>query len=271
MNNTIEARVARSLLFVPGDRPERFAKAAASGAHQVVIDLEDAVAPAAKAEARRAAAVWLAEGNSAAVRINGADTEWFDDDLAMVISLPSAILMLPKAEPESLAAAAAALGGRPVIALIETVRGYMTLRQVATVPGLARLAFGSVDFGTETGIDDSGDAMTAIRTQIVLESCFAGLAPPIDGVSVGFSDETQMHADAQRSRQLGYGGKLCIHPRQVAAVNAAFLPDADQIAWAQRVLAAIDASQGGVTTVDGKMVDKPVVDQARRILAEREG
>ena len=110
--------------------------------------------------------------------------------------------------------------------------------------------------------------MTAIRTQIVLESCHAGLVAPIDGVSVNFSDADQMRADGLRSRQLGYGGKLCIHPSQVAAVNAAFLPSPEEVEWAQRVLAAFEASGGAATAVDGKMIDKPVVDRARHIIAK---
>lgn len=267
-NNAGATRVARSLLFVPGDRPERFAKAAASGAHEVILDLEDAVAPEAKAHARGAVAAWLADGARAIVRINAADTEWFEQDLAMVGSAPAAGVMLPKADAASTARVAAALPGRNVVALVETVSGYMELRQLAATPGLQRIAFGSVDFAGESGIADEGDAMTAIRTQIVLESRHAALAAPIDGVSVEFSDEERMRSDALRSRQLGFGGKLCIHPRQVAPVNAAFLPTPDELKWAQRVLAAFEASHGAATAVDGKMIDKPVVERARRIAAD---
>jgi citrate lyase subunit beta/citryl-CoA lyase len=144
----------------------------------------------------------------------------------------------------------------------------MELRQLAAIPGLHRIAFGSVDFAGESGIADEGDAMTAIRTQIVLESRHAGLMAPIDGVSVEFGDEERMRSDALRSRQLGFGGKLCIHPRQVAPVNAAFLPTAGEVRWAQRVLAAFEASHGAATAVDGKMIDKPVVERARRIAAD---
>jgi citrate lyase subunit beta/citryl-CoA lyase len=264
------SRISHSLLFVPGDRSERFEKAVASGAHQVIIDLEDAVAPTLKKQARDAVADWLGKGRSAMVRINAADTEWFDDDLLMMSTLASASLMLPKADIESLASTIKALPGRQIIALIETVKGYIELRQVAAMPGLTRIAFGSVDFGMETGINDDKDAMTAIRTQIVLESCLAGLAPPVDGVSVGFTDEMQMRCEARRSRQLGFGGKLCIHPKQVDVVNSVFRPGASQVDWARRVLAAMEASRGAATTVDGKMVDKPVVEQAQRILADIE-
>lgn len=263
-------RVARSLLFVPGDRPDRFDKAAASGADEVVIDLEDAVSPTAKVVAREAAIAWLQAGRSACLRINAAGTPWFDDDLKALQSLPGTSLMLPKADVEALNRATTVLPGRRVVALIETVRGYMELRQLAAIGAVARIAFGSVDFGVESGIADEGDAMTAVRTQIVLESCFAGLEPPVDGVSVNFSDEEQMACDAHHTRQLGFGGKLCIHPRQVAAVNAAYCPALEEVDWAQRVVAAFELSDGGVTTVDGKMVDKPVVEQALRILADAE-
>ena len=106
-----------------------------------------------------------------------------------------------------------------------------------------------------------------MRTQIVLESVRAGMLPPIDGVSVNFSDAALITQDARRSRQLGYGAKLCIHPAQVAPVNAAFAPSAAEIDWAERVLAAFEASHGAATAVDGKMIDKPLVDKARRIVS----
>jgi len=261
-------RTARSILFVPGNRPDRFDKARASGAHQIAIDLEDAVSPMDKAEARSATGAWLAQGHEALVRINAADTDWFEADLALLAEIPHAIVMLPKADLASVSATTQTLPNHTVIALIETVRGLKELEGIAATAGVARLAFGSVDFGTETGITDSGDAMTMIRTQIVLESCFAGLAPPIDGVSVGFDDREQMLTDTRRSKELGFGGKLCIHPKQVAPVNEAFAPGPDEVAWAHRVLDAMASSNGGATTVDGKMVDKPIVVQAERILAD---
>jgi citrate lyase subunit beta/citryl-CoA lyase len=261
-------RTARSILFVPGSRPDRFDKALNSGAHQIAIDLEDAVSPADKTEARAATAAWLGQGNVATVRINAAGTEWFKDDLEMMADTPQATVMLPKADFQSVKETLKALPGHKLIALIETVKGLKELQSIAGSSGVSRLAFGSVDFGTETGITDEGDAMTAIRTQIIIESCFAGLEPPIDGVSVGFVSPNQMSNDARRSRQLGFGGKLCIHPKQVAAVNNAFTPGDEEVDWARRVVAAMQSSRGGATTVDGKMVDKPVVVQAERILAD---
>lgn len=262
------SRLARSLLFVPGDRPDRFDKALGCGAHEIILDLEDAVSPDRKAEARDAVRDWLGSGQRAVVRINGADTPWFDDDVEMLRPLVNAGVMLPKAELDSVRQVASSLPGRQIIALIESVQGLFDLRQVVAVPGIVRMAFGSVDFGVDSGIEDIGEALTPVRTQVVLESCHAGMLPPIDGVSLELHDAAAIGRDAKRSRALGFGGKLCIHPRQVAAVNEAFLPSAEQLEWARRVMAANEASAGGVTSVDGQMVDKPVVEQARRILAE---
>lgn len=261
------AAIARSLLFVPGHRPDRFAKAAASGAHQIILDLEDAVAPEAKAGARDTVAQWLAGGGRGLVRINAADTEWHRDDLRMLRGFPDAGVLLPKADLESTSATVAALPGQTVLALLETVPGYMDLPALSRVPGLARIAFGSVDFGIDSGIADEEDAMTPVRVQIVLQSRAAGLPAPIDGVGVDFSDAERMRAEVLRSRRLGFGGKLCIHPAQVGAVNRAFLPSEQEVDWARRVLAAFEASGGAATALDGKMVDLPVVERARRIVA----
>lgn len=260
--------IARSLLFVPGDRPERFDKAAVSGAHQVVLDLEDAVAPAAKDGARAAVAGWLAGRRSTIVRINPADTPWHAADLRMAEVMPGAAIMLPKADAATTARVMAALPGREVIALLETVAGYGQLQALAALPGLSRIAFGSVDFSADSGIADEGENLTPVRTAIVLASALGGLLPPLDGVSVEFNDAVVMQAEARRARSMGFGGKLCIHPRQVGSVNQAWVPSGAEQEWAARVLAAFEASGGAATAVDGKMIDKPVVDRARRILSD---
>lgn len=260
--------VARSLLFVPGARPERFEKAAASGAHEVVLDLEDAVAPAAKEEARKAVADWLACGHRAIVRINAADTSWYDDDLKMMRAAPAARIMLPKADMDSVNLTAGALPGRPIIALLETVQGLMSLHAMCAVSDVVRIAFGSIDFALDSGVADEGEYLTSVRVQIALASRYAGLAAPIDGVSQEFVDEQIMRAEALCSKQLGFGGKLCIHPRQIEPVNQAFQPSDADISWAQRVIDAFNASGGGATSVDGKMIDKPVMQRARLIIAE---
>ena len=139
MDRARTMRISHSLLFVPGDRPDRFDKALASGAHEVILDLEDAVAPAAKPVARRSVSEWLQAGRTAVVRVNAADTGWHAEDIAMLQQVPGGMLMLPKAETASLAAATAALPGRPVMALLETVRGFAHLRELASVPGLGRI------------------------------------------------------------------------------------------------------------------------------------
>jgi citrate lyase subunit beta/citryl-CoA lyase len=268
----VQRRLARSLLFVPGNRPERFQKAMASGAHEVVLDLEDAVAPRDKEDARRAVASWLATGKRAGVRINGADTEWHGADLAMIMSHPGIVIMLPKAEMGAVKDTVRALEGQPdrqpIIALLETARGLQDVGALADAPGVGRLAFGSIDFSAETGIADEGEGLTAVRTRIVLASCIAGLPAPVDGVSVEFNDGERMQQEALRARRLGFGGKLCIHPRQIGPVHAAFQPSASEVDWARRVLAAAQASQGAATAVDGKMIDKPVVERALAIVAE---
>lgn len=263
----------RSYLFVPADRAERFAKAFASGADAVICDLEDAVAPAAKPAARQALADWLASSGQAlprplVVRINGADSPWLDDDLAVCRAPAVQAVMLPKAERADDIARVAATTGKRVIALVETAAGMDELRTVARAPGVERIAFGSIDFRLDLGIASDGDALLAFRSMLVLASRVAGLAPPIDGVSTAIGDAAAVSADAQRARSLGFGAKLCIHPTQVQPVNAAFSPSADELAWARRVVGAMRDAGGGAVAVDGKMVDRPVLLRAEALLRQ---
>lgn len=263
----------RSYLFVPGDRPERFAKALASGADAVVIDLEDAVSPVAKDTARSSLREWLdqqasAERHPVVVRINAPDTDWFADDLRACEAPAVGCVMVPKAErAEDLARIAVRLG-KPLIALVETAVGFDNLRAVACAAGVQRLAFGSIDFQLDTGITGDDEELLFFRSQMVLTSRIAGLAAPVDGVSTSLSDSQVVLADSQRARRLGFGGKLCIHPMQIETVNRSFSPSANEIAWAKRVLAAAYASQGAAVAVDGKMIDKPVILRAETILRQ---
>lgn len=258
-----------SYLFVPGDRPERFAKALASGAGQVVIDLEDAVAEAAKDGARTALADWLskvppqAEGR-VVVRINGADTPWFDADSAFVAAAPGVTaVMLPKADAS---APWNALPDKPVLALIETARGIDDLRSVARATNVRRLVFGSIDLQLDLGIDGDGEELLLFRSQLVLASRLAGLPPPVDGVSLALSDMQVLSADVRRARRLGFGGKLCIHPAQVASVEAGFAASAADRVWATRVHEAATKAGGAAVALDGQMIDRPVILRARRLL-----
>jgi citrate lyase subunit beta/citryl-CoA lyase len=260
---------ARSLLFVPASRPDRFDKALAAGADAVVIDLEDAVAPADKEQARRSLADWLAPGHPVIVRVNGAGTDWFADDLALCARPGVAAIMLPKAECVADLAAVARAGATALLPLIESAAGFAALAELAAAPGVQRLVFGSIDFQVDLGMRNaSEDELLFFRSQLVLASRLAGLQPPIDGVSTAIGDEERLRDDVLRARRLGFGGKLCIHPRQVASVHRHLAPDATELAWAHRVLDAAANAGGAATAVDGKMVDKPVILRAEAILRE---
>lgn len=259
----------RSYLFVPGERPERFDKAIASGAHAVILDLEDAVLPPSKSAARLAVQGWLERAETPIwLRINPPGTPWFDDDCALLQSPMVRGLMLPKAHsPEVLHALAAQMrADQQLIPLVESVAGWFAALELARVPKVLRLAFGSVDFMSDSGIRGEGEEMNAVRTHLVLVSRLAGIQAPIDGVSLAIDDAAQLHADVQRSKRFGFGAKLCIHPKQVRTVCDGFLPTEPEVEWAQRVIQAVANEPLGAVTVDGKLVDKPIVLQAHEIL-----
>lgn len=262
---------AVSLLFVPGHRPERFAKALASGCDTVIVDLEDAVAPADKASAAQALRnAWLQlEPSRVALRINACGTPWFDSDVRLATLLRPAAVLVPKAEsPSALAQLRATLDAAcPLIALIETARGLAAVQEIAASEAVARLAFGPLDLQADLGLrcGDDERELDAARFALVLASRLADLPAPIDGPTLAFDDAARLAADAERSLRMGFGGKLCIHPAQLASVHAAFMPGADEIEHAQRVVAA--ARDGGAVQLDGKMIDRPVVMLAQRVLA----
>ena len=268
---------ARSWLFVPATSPERFAKAAASGADRVIIDLEDAVDCAAKQDARRQlAAAPLPEGLPLYVRINALGTQWHDEDLALVATLPVAGLMLPKAEDAASLDRAAALlrADQAIVPIIETACGLWQVLELARAGKVERLVFGALDFQIDTGIQcaEDGEAELAYaRSRIVVASRVAGIAAAIDTVTTVIDDQERIARDAQRSRRFGFAGKLAIHPKQVAAIHRAYLPSAEEIAWARGLLAQArehsPAAARGAFSYRGAMVDKPVLDRARAILA----
>ncbi|WP_218952136.1 HpcH/HpaI aldolase/citrate lyase family protein [Amycolatopsis anabasis] len=267
----MKPEAARSLLFVPGNRADRFGKAAASGADLVLCDLEDAVAPPDKESARAEVAAWAA-GHPAAVRINAADTPWYDDDLAVLAEAPGlAAVVLPKADsiPALRATIARLPDGVALFALLESARGVRDADQIAELPGVTRLVFGNVDFGLDTGVtvtDAAERELLYARSRLVVASRAAGLAAPVDGVTTDLYDVALTRDAARAARNLGFGGKLCLHPKQVDAVNAAFSPDEEELRWARRVLEAAEESGGAAVRVDGEMIDKPRVELARRLL-----
>lgn len=276
---------ARSYLFVPGHRPDRFGKALASGADAVVIDWEDAVPLAETAAARMATLSAVPQLQIAGVpwvlRIHTPSSPAGRDDLSLLsqpcaaplVSTLSAVMVAKTESAAQLAAVQLALrrAGHPVplLPLIESAAGWAALSELTRHASVQRLVFGHLDFQADTGIacDAEERELDPVRLAITLHSRLAGLEPPVDGVTTSWTDPARLQADVERARRFGFGAKLCIHPQQVEGVHQAFAPTPEQRAWAQRVLAADAASAGAAVQLDGKMVDAPVVLQARRVLA----
>jgi citrate lyase subunit beta/citryl-CoA lyase len=263
----------RTYLFVPGNRPERFAKALGSGADRVVLDLEDAVALSAKGEARDAIAGWSAQASDAdrariVVRINDAQADAFAEDLRLLRAARVESVMLPKAESAAqVHAVRAALRQAQVLALIESALGVANVKQVAGADGVARLVFGTLDYALDLDLDiaESPDGLAHAASVLAIASRVAGLSAPVAGVTPQLDDEQHLLGDLAWSRRHGFGAKLCIHPRQVAPIHAALTPSAEAVDLARSVLAA-EAASPGAAQLDGRMIDRPVVLQAERTL-----
>ena len=263
----------RTYLFVPGNRPERFAKALASGADVVVLDLEDAVVEAAKRLARDAIGDWAAAATAqqrerVMLRVNEAASMHFADDLRLLHDSGIATAMLPKAEsPAQVGAVRGAVPAAQVLALIESARGVAMVDAVAGSVGVQRLVFGTLDLALDLDLDISEhpDGLSHAASRLVIASRIAGLAAPVAGVTSQLDDEARLLADLAWARRHGLGAKLCIHPRQIAPIHAALMPSAQAVDWARRVIAA-DAASPGAAQLDGRMIDRPVVLQAQRTL-----
>ncbi|MBY0411319.1 MAG: CoA ester lyase [Burkholderiaceae bacterium] len=272
------AQQACSFLFVPATQPERLAKALASGADMVIADWEDAVAPADKGAARTALADAVATLPNAQrarllVRINSEGTPWHAEDVAALARLVAQGLagaMVSKAERAETLQAVARMAGphATLVPLVESVVGLAAVDALATAPQVARLAFGHLDFQVDAGMSCGEDEqeLLPVRIALVLASRRAGLAPPLDGVTVDTRNAERMARAAERARRMGFGGKLCIHPSQVPVLHAAFDPDGAVVAHAHRVLKALQEAGGGVCVLDGRMVDAPVLLQAQKTL-----
>ncbi|GGB81841.1 CoA ester lyase [Marinobacterium zhoushanense] len=263
----------RSVLFVPASRPERFSKALSCGADVVVIDLEDAVAPAEKAAAREALKQYLEINIEAAVivRINAASTEHFTYDLELCRQLPGVkAIMLAKAQSAEILQVAAETG-KPIWPLVETALGVTELPKMARVKGVERFCLGALDLGVDIGIkpDTIGAqvVLDRVRCDLLLQSNVAGLAPPIETVFPSIDNEVAIEQFAQRASEMGFAGMLCIHPRQLSPVHQGFSPDEAEIDWARRVLVAAESAEAAFQ-VDGKMVDAPVIRRACEILKQ---
>ena len=265
--------VPRTYLFVPGNRPERFAKALACGADAVVLDLEDAVAADAKADARAAVAAWAATADPsdrarAVVRINDTASAEHVADLRLVAEAGVEAVMLPKAETVEQVAAVRAAGPVQVLALIETARGVEQAGVVAAADGVTRLVFGTLDLALDLDLDieQAPDGLGYAAGRLAVASRIAGLPTPVAGVTPQLDDRARLLADLAWSRRHGFGAKLSIHPAQVEPIHTALAPDAEAVAWARRVLEA-DRAAPGAARLDGRMIDRPVVLQAARTLA----
>jgi len=264
-----------NFLFVPGTRSERFAKALNSGADAVILDLEDAVAEEDKENARNAIrAAWPQftdeQKKRLVLRSNSPGSKFYSADLILAQELKVACLLIPKSESlDQINGAAQILHHTAIIPMIETAIGLDRLKELANSNQVLRLALGNLDLQADLGMtcDDQETELQTARYQIVLASRLAKIAPPIDGVTPSTDDVERISADTQRSKRMGFGAKLCIHPKQVAPVKAAFMPSAEEVSWAQRVIEADKNSKGGAVKLDGRMIDRPVVLLAQRTLA----
>jgi citrate lyase subunit beta/citryl-CoA lyase len=261
--------LSRSLLFVPGNRPDRFQKAFSSGAGSVILDLEDAVSEAHKAEARSAVREFLAAGRQRAIiRINGLDTDWHRHDLELLASPGVSAVMVPKAEQaDAIARIASQCPQAAVLPLIETAAGLENASHIGKVRNVERLIFGSVDFQVDLGIDGD-DELSQFRSQLVLQSRLARIAGPVDGVCLALQDAQRLDHEVSRAKRGGFTGKLCIHPAQIQAVNLGFRASPAEIERARKIVDAAGRAGGNAVRLDGQMIDRPIIARAETILQE---
>jgi citrate lyase subunit beta/citryl-CoA lyase len=280
----------RTLLFVPGDRPDRIPKAAAAGADGIAIDLEDAVALSRKDEARRAVAEVLGAlppgGPVVTVRINAVDTGLAEADvdaLEPVLGRVHLVIVPMSSSPGAVRAAAALLGkaerraglepGRTgIIPLVETAAGIAEARDIAAADERVHtLAFGPADLSRELGVTPTadGEELFVARCQLVLAAAAAAKPQPIDGPHLDLDDADGLARSAAKARRLGFGGKQVLHPRQIPVVASAFAPTEEELRWARRVDEAFRAAEAaGISSIrldDGTFVDYPIAHRARAL------
>ncbi len=274
-------RPRRSVLYMPGINTRAMEKAKTLDCDGVILDLEDAVAPQDKEEARRRVAEAVTAGGfghrEIAIRVNRLDTPWGREDVAAAVAAGPDALLLPKvesaAELEELAALAARHGGAdiPLWAMIETPRGVFAAPEIAAHPRLAVLVMGTSDLAKELNarhVPGRTPFLYALE-RCVLAARAAGRAI-LDGVFLDLADEEGLAAECRQGRELGFDGKTLIHPKQIAAANAAFAPSAAEVEEARAVIAAYEealAAGRGVAVLNGRLIENLHVDMARRTLA----
>ena len=271
-------RVRRSVLFVPAVRPDRFEKAVATGADAVCLDLEDGVSFNQKDEARDKALALLSDRPSCraevVLRVNEPASELGERDLIALLNAgvrPDALMVPKVGGPETIEALerrlAPRLEGLPLVAQIETASGLAAAEAIATAsPNIAVMFFGAVDLSADLGCVIEWDALLYARSRVVAAAALAG----VDAMDTPFLDVSapeQLGDEARAVRRLGFTGKAAIHPTQVPIIQQAFSPDEKTVAWARRVVEAYEINAGGVLLVDGKLVERPVIASAQRILA----
>lgn len=264
-----------TLLYVPGDRPDRVAKALAAAADAVIVDLEDAVAPSAKNAARSAVAELLASvpaDRAVQVRVNAATMPWHAADVATVAALPPHVgLRLPKAEhPQAVDALVSRLAGREVHLLVESALGVERAFALASVPGVSSLGLGEADLRSELRVDDDA-GLTWVRSRVVVAARAAGLPSPVMSVYPHVKDLDGLAESCRAGRRLGFTGRTAIHPAQLDTIRAAFLPTAEEVARArevvERVEGAVAAGTGALVLADGTFLDVAMVERAKATLA----
>ncbi len=279
-NDTSRSRTSvmarRSVMFTPGDRPGMVRKAPEAGADVIVLDLEDAVAPGRKVEARETVAEVLADPNfdpasEVCVRVNPE----FDEDLTILERARPDSLMLPKvsdrADVEALDERVREFGRPlPVLALIESASGVLSAPGIAESGAAAALVFGAEDLAADIGATrtDEGTEVLYARERVVIAASAAD-CEAIDTVYTDIEDREGLIEETRFAARLGYDGKMAIHPAQVRPINEAFTPDPEAVEWAERVLDAreqADREDRGVFRVDGEMIDGPLIAQAERIV-----
>lgn len=257
----------RSYLFAPGHNGKLLAKVFGAGADAVILDLEDAVPPDAKATARRFVARALTD-HPAWVRVNAARTNWCEADLEAVAQLAFGI-RIPKTESvQDVEWVTDRIPtGTPLICAIESARGVLAAQAIAAAPGVRHLAMGGVDLQHNLSAGNGNLQTLYVRSHLVLASRAADIGPPIDSVYPRLGDTAGLREQAGFARSLGFFGKSAIHPSQLKVLHEVFSPSEDELGWAQTVLAAFEAAgHEALCMPSGEFVDLPVVDRARRLL-----
>lgn len=267
--------IPKIFLFVPATRPERIAKAFACGADEVIVDWEDTVAPQDKTLARANTADYGSRTDAAEVwiRINGAHTPFHADDVESVSRIPKIKgLVLGKTVSADEVASLHRATSKPVIAGIESAQGMADMADIARSDGLFALTYGCLDLANDLGVNYGTAAAQTVfdrlRTDMLLHSRINRLHPPIETVFPDFNDHEANRRNAEYWRDMGFGGVLCIHPKQVAAVKDALRPSEDLLAFARKVLAEAEHSGQAVFQVDGQMIDAPVIEWAKWIVQQ---